>query len=210
MLTGRKLALTLAFTALVALAFGISCRGFFQPNSLVSIAVQPPSPSVILGQSTTLQAWGTYEDNTRSQITSGVDWSTDTPTVLTINETSGVADGVGLGTATVTAAAQGLSGTASATVYIVITSLTVQAPNNTWTFTGADGGTSPGFTVIANGNTDVTTTATFTPSNQTYITCVNGTDPVFCTAVATPPGPYTIVVSYTGSTITYTIPVTAS
>ncbi|MGA2981309.1 MAG: Ig-like domain-containing protein [Terriglobales bacterium] len=210
MFTGRKLALTIAFTVLVALAFGIGCQGFFQSNSLVSIAVQPPSPNVVLGQSTTLQAWGTYQDNTRSQIKSGVDWSSDTPTVLTINETSGVADGVGLGTATVTASAQGLSGTASATVYIVITSLTVLTPN-TWTFTGSKGGTSPGFVVQANGNTDVTTSATFTPSNTTYITCVNGTDPVFCTAIApTPPGPYSIVVSYTGSTITYTIPVTAN
>jgi uncharacterized protein YjdB len=209
MFTGRKLALTLAFTVFVALAFGPSCQGFFQPNSLVSIAVQPPSPNVVLGQTTTLQAWGTFQDNTRSQITSGVAWTSDTPDVLSINETSGVASGVSLGTATVTAAAQGLSGTASATVYINITGLTV-APN-TWTFTGAAGGQNPtGFVVMANGNTDVTTSAIFTSSNTTYINCVNGTDPVFCTAAAgTPPGPYTIVVSYPQTTLTATINVTA-
>jgi hypothetical protein len=210
MFTGRKLALTLAFTVFVALAFGPSCQGFFQPNSLVSIAVQPPSPNVVLNQTTTLQAWGTYQDNTRTQITGGVAWSSDTPDVLTINETSGVASGVGLGTAQVTAAAQGLSGTASATVYITVTSLTVLTPN-TWTFVGANGGTSPGFVVQVNGNTDVTSSSTFTSSNTTWINCVNGTDPVFCTAAAsTPPGPYTIVVSYPQTTLTYTINVTAN
>jgi len=210
MLTGRKLALTLAFAVLIALAFGISCRGFFQPNSLVSIAVQPPSPNVMLGQTTTLQAWGTYQDNTRSQITSGVDWSSDTPAVLTINETSGVAMGVSLGTASITAAAQGLTGTASATVFITVTSLTV-APN-TWSFPGAAGGTNPvGFVVTANGNTDVTTSAIFTSSNTADINCVNGTDPVFCTAIAnTPVGPYTITVSYPQTTITAIITVTAN
>ncbi|HYW39392.1 MAG TPA: Ig-like domain-containing protein [Terriglobales bacterium] len=210
MFTGRKLALTLAFTVLVALAFGVSCKGFFQPNTLVSIAVQPPSPNVVLGQTTTLQAWGTYQDSTRSQITSGVAWSSSDPTTLSINQTSGVATGVSVGTATVTVAAQGLSGTASATVYIVISSLTVSP--TTWSFSAANGGsTNPGFTVTANGGTDVTSSATFTSSNSTYINCVNGTDPVICSAIAsTPPGRYTIVVSYTGSAITYTIQVTAS
>jgi hypothetical protein len=209
MFTGRKLALTIAFTVLVALAFGVGCRDFFQPNSLVSIAVQPPDPTVQLNESTTLQAYGTYQDNTRSLLTSGVAWTSSDPSVLTIDENSGVATGQSIGTATITAAAQGLSNTASATVFITITSLTVNP--TTCTVSAANGGDCPGFTVTANGNTDITSSATFTSSNSTYITCVNGTDPVICTAIAnTPPGPYTIVVSYTGSTITYTIKVTAS
>ena len=212
MLTGRKLALTLVFTGLVALAAGISCRGFFQPNYLLTVAVQPPSPNVLLGQTTTLQAWGTYQDGSRSLITSGVAWSSDTPDVLSFaDDTSGVASGVSLGTANVTAAAQGLSGTASATVYLTVTSLTV-APN-TWTFTGSVGGMNPtGFVVTANGTVDVTSTATFASSNTTWINCTNGTDPVFCTALAgTPAGPYTITVTYTGySGNSPTIAVTAN
>src|SRR5208337_1689856 len=112
MFTVRKLALTLAFTVLVALAFGVSCRGFFPANSLLSIAVQPPSPNVVLGQTTKLQAWGTYQNNSgQTQIKSGVAWSSDTPAVLSIDETTGVATGNSLGTATVTASAQGLSAT---------------------------------------------------------------------------------------------------
>jgi hypothetical protein len=209
MFTGRKLALTLAFTVLIALALGVSCTGFFQPNSLVSVAVQPPSPNVLLSGTTTLQAWGTYQDNTRSQIKSGVAWTSSDPTILSIDENSGIATGVSVGTATVTAAAQGLSGTASATVYIVISNLTLNF--NTWTFTAVNGGTSPGFVVMANGTTDITSSATFTSSNTTFINCVNNTDPVYCTALAgTTPGPYTITVSYTGSSITAIINVTAS
>ncbi len=211
MFTGRKLALTLAFTVLVALAFGVSCRGFFPANSLLSIAIQPPTPNVVLGQTSTLQAWGTYQNGGgQTQITSGVAWSSDTPDVLSIDETTGVAMGNSLGPATVTASAQGLSATASATVYIVVSSLKVTP--NTWSFTGASGGTNPvGFVVTANGGTDVTSSAIFTSSNTTYINCVNGTDPVFCTAIAgTPPNPYTIVVSYPQTNLTATINVTAN
>ena len=210
MLTGRKLALSLAFTVLVALAFGVSCRGFFQANTLDSIAVQPPSPNIVLTQTQTLTAWGTYADSTRSQIKSGVSWSSDSPNVVSIDPASGVATGQGLGTATITASAQGLSGTASATVYIVITSLTVDP--DTWTFNADTGGNNPtGFKVTANGSDDVTTGASFT-SVSPNITCVNGTDPVFCTATAVGTGAYTttITVSYPETAITAAIKVTAN
>ena len=210
MLTGRKLPLTLAFAGLLLLAFGAGCKGFFQKNALNAVAIQPPSPQIQLTESATLQAWGTYQDNTRAQITSGVVWSSSAPDILSIDPSSGVATGNAVGPATITASAQGLSGTASATVYIQISSLTVTP--NVWTFTGAQGGTNPvGFVAKANGSVDVTSSATFASSNTTYITCVNNTDPVFCTAIAqTPPGQYTITVSYTGSNITATIAVTAS
>ena len=210
MFTGRKLALTIAFTVLVALAFGVGCRDFFQPNSLVSIAVQPPSPSVLLNTTTTLQAYGTFQDNTRSLLTSGVVWSTSDGTIMPIDPTSGVVTGQNLGTATITASSQGISGTASATVYINVTSMTVNPP--TWQFKASAGG-SQAFTVTVNGNTDVTSSATFTPSSSTnsLIDCVEGTDPVICTAQGgLTPAPYTIVVSYTGTNVTFTIDVTAN
>ncbi len=49
MLTGRKLALTLAFTVLVVVAFGMSCNGFFTDPTLSSIAIQPPTPQIEIG-----------------------------------------------------------------------------------------------------------------------------------------------------------------
>ena len=120
MLTGRKLALTLAFTVLVAVAAGVGCQGFFPPNSLTAISIQPPSPQIEVGTSTTLQAWGTYANvSGTSLITSGVEWTSSDSTVLQIGLTTGVATGEGTGgTATVTASAQGLSATASATAYL--------------------------------------------------------------------------------------------
>ena len=131
MLVGRKLGLTLAFAVLVALAFSVSCTGFFPKNSLTAITIQPPTPQIEVGTAQNLQAWGTYANNTgTSQITSGVVWTSSDNTVLTINATTGVATGVGTGgSATITASAQGLSGTASANVYLgSITSFTLCTP----------------------------------------------------------------------------------
>ncbi len=58
MFTGRKLALSLAFTALVALATGVSCKGFFvQPTlpQLRSIRLRP------LDVGTKAYPYGTYD-----------------------------------------------------------------------------------------------------------------------------------------------------
>lgn len=207
MLTGRKLALTLAFAGLLVVAFGVGCKGFFPNPVLQSIAIQPPSPQIVLGDTLDLQAWGTYDDGTRSQITSGVSWTSDDSASVAIDPTSGVATGQALGTAGITASAQGLSGTATATVYLVITSLTVTP--TTWSFSGT-AGDSKAFTATANGNIDVTSTATFTPSNTTFFDCPGGTSPVTCTAQAgTTAGSYTITVSYPGSTLTAVVNVTA-
>jgi hypothetical protein len=209
MFNGRKLALTLAFTVLVALAFGVSCRGFFPKPVLQSIAIQPPSPQIVLTKTLTLQAWGTYDNGTRSQITSGVAWTTNNAATVLIDPNTGVATGQGLGTAGITASAQGLSGTATVTVYLVITSLTVNP--TTWSFQGLQGSTDQPFTATANGNVDVTSGATFTPSDTTHFSCPGGTSPVLCTAGAgTPPGPYTIKVTYPGSTLTAIVNVTVN
>ena len=87
MFRGFKLAVTLAFTGLVALATGISCRGFFQADTLSAISLQPPTPQIQVGQSSTIQAWGTYSpDNNRSQIKSGVAWTSSDETVITMTQ----------------------------------------------------------------------------------------------------------------------------
>jgi len=202
MFTGRKLAVTLAFTGLVAVALGVSCRGFFPPNSLTAITIQPPSPQIEVGPTTTqtLQAWGTYLDNTRSQITSGVVWTSSDNTVIMIDQNTGVATGVNTGgTATITAAAQGLSATATATAYLgTITNF--QVCLGTFGSTVCSNGANPlpwpvnaQATVtqnfIAQGTSngvplDLTAAATWTVSTAaaTSITCTNaGVTPETCT-----------------------------
>ncbi len=234
MLTGRKLALTLAFTVLVALATGISCKGFFQPNTLSSIAIQPPSPQIEVGSTTTetLQAWGTYSDNSRAQITSGVSWTSSDNTIVEIIGAcanaqpcgSATAEGVNTGgTATITASAQGISATASATAYLgTVTSFEVclgtfvagQACNTgTWAPRSAKGGTQDYYVqaTYQGSPIDLTTASTFgaiSPATTVgSITCDNTSSPASCTVTAgtTPfPQTYTFTVTY-GTTNSVTV-----
>lgn len=224
MLTGRKLALTLAFTALIALAFGVSCTGFFPKNSLTAITIQPPSPQIEIGTPQGLQAWGTYANNTgTSQITSGVVWTSSDNSVLTIDPSTGVATGVGTGgggTATVTASAQGLSGTASATVYLgsitgyevcegTYGATTSCSSGSTPLTLNVDATNSVTLNFVAQANNpsnppvppllDLTTASTWTveSSISLSISCDNSISPASCTVdQGTVAGSYTISVTY--------------
>jgi hypothetical protein len=221
MWTGRKLALTLGFTALIALAFGVSCTGFFPPNSLTAVSIQPPSPQIEVGTPQTLQAWGTYQDGTRAQITSGVQWTSSDNTVLQIGPTTGLATGEGAGgNATVTAAAQGLNGTASANVYLGTvnsfelcqgsfgsTDCSSGASPLIWNAPAAN--SSPIQTFVAQatnpnpppGTLDLTLASTWTVVTQPLsgtISCYNnGASPETCTVSETAtPGTYPVTVTY--------------
>jgi hypothetical protein len=213
MLTGRKLALTLAFTALVAVAFGASCRGFFPKPVLQSIAINPTAPQVNVGQTQSLQLFGTYDDGTRRQVTSGVSWSAVPTSVATISGTgSATLTGVTSGSATITASAQALSATAAATVIGNVTAITVSPASGSvavgvgapFTFAATPG--PPSFITALNGGT-----LGISP-NDGNITCTvsldgNNNPDELCTASAIMNGSYSIVMTYpspTGGTITST------
>jgi len=231
MLTGRKLELTVAFAVLLALAFGVSCKGFFPKNTLTAVTIQPPSPQIAVGTPQTLQAWGTYQDNSRAQITSGVQWTSSDSNVLQIGLTSGVATGEGAGgSATVTASAEGLSGTASATVYLgSITSFELctgtfgstacssGANPLVWNANAANSTPSQSFVAQATNpappppTIDLTTASTWTvvaqPATGT-ISCINsGASPETCSVTqGASPGTYTVTVTYgTSSSATLSI-----
>lgn len=238
MLTGRKLALTLAFTVLVVVAFGMSCNGFFTDPTLDSIAIQPTSPQIEIGSSTTqtLEAWGTYSDNTRSRITSGVSWTSSPATIVEITGAcanakpcgSATAQAVASGTSTITAAAQGLSTTATATAYLGNitnfevcqgTTVPVTSCTSTWSVNALNGSTTQAFVAqgTSNGTTfDLTTAATWTvaPTPTTgSITCTNnGASPEPCLVEQnTTAGSYTITVTYGANpTLTATVSVTVT
>jgi len=212
MLTGRKLALTLAFTVLVALAFGVSCRGFFPKPILQSIAINPTAPQVNVDKTLNLQLFGTYDDGSRSPVTSGVGWSIVPTSVATIAGTgSATLTGVTSGSATITASAQALSATATATVIGNVTSITVSPASGNakiggqgapFTFAATPG--PPTFITADNGGT-----LTITPADG-HITCIvsvdtNSNPDELCTAVTGAAGPYSIVMTYpspTGGTVT--------
>jgi hypothetical protein len=170
MLTRRKLALTLAFTGLVAIAVGVSCRGFFQNPTLSSIVISPASANVGIGDTATLVVYGTYSDGSRNTVTSGVSWSVD-PTGIANITGSGNATitGVAAGSTTATADAQGLTSTASITVAGNVTSINA----------------TPSSLSFANGTTSQAITFAATPGPPDYITTSNGGTLVITTASGT-------------------------
>lgn len=208
MFSGRKLPITLAFVVLLGLAFGASCKGFFVDPTLTSIAVSPTAPQVEVGKTITLQAFGTYDDGTRKQVKSGVSWSSGTRAVATIDANSGVLTGVAPGSSLITASAQALSGTATATVILTgVTAITV-APTSGNVNKGGSGFAFT-FTATANGapvniTTDNGGILTITPSTSN-VTCAADGDTELCTAdTNATPGTYNIKMTYPGSSASAT------
>jgi hypothetical protein len=227
----QKLRVAGAFAALAMLALAVSCTGFFQNPTLTTITIDPPTPSINQGASEQLTATGTYQDGSTSTLTGGtscsgntVCWSSSDTTVVTIT-TTGVATGVGQGSATITAASGAITGTTQATVDLTnvtnfevcegtfgtatpcssgSTALTWNLPNDdgqTPTFVAQ--GTSSGQTV------DLTASSTWTPQfaapAEGSVECTGGVSPESCTiADDTTPGTYTFTVTYG------TIPLTAT
>jgi hypothetical protein len=144
MFTGRKLPITLAFVALVALAIGASCKGFFVDPTLTSITISPTAPQVEIAKTQQLSVFGTYDDGSRKQVKSGVNWSTAPTGIVTVDPTTSIMTGKTVGTTQLTADAQGLTATATATVFEVITQLTItpatasQSQGNSVNFTVKD------------------------------------------------------------------------
>jgi len=210
MLTKRKLALTLAFTVLVAVAFGVSCKGFFVEPTLTSITINPTSPSVQLGETTTVKAYGVNSNDQGSYLTSDVSWSSSDNTIATVTGTgSAVLTGLQIGTVTITAASESVTDSATATVYITISSMSINP-----TSASVTPGETQSFHVYANGGADdITSGATLTVYNDgtttvaSNISCAyNSTDleQICTTYSSTSTGTYQVVASYTGTTITAT------
>ncbi len=210
--TNSKLRLIAAFAALATLALAVSCRGFFVNPTLTSIAISPTTPQVAINTTLTLQVFGTYDDGTRSQVKSGVSWSSDTPDVAPVDPVTGIMTGQSLGTATITADAEGLTSTASATVYLSgVTAITVK-PN---TGTVSESGGAQNFMASASANgkdVDITGSATWTlnPASAS-VTCTYVAPDEQCSAVSGATiGPYSITVSYPGTTIVGTATLTVT
>jgi hypothetical protein len=102
--------------------------------TLVSIAVTPESPFILLGASQQFTATGTYSDKSTQNITASVTWASDTPKVATISNAAGsqgLAASVSVGTSTITATL----GVIGSTVLTVTQSVTTQS----WTLHGPPG-----------------------------------------------------------------------
>jgi Big-like domain-containing protein len=122
MLSSRQVCkLAVAFAALLILALGLGCSGFFVDPVLTSMTVGPAAV-IQTGGTIQMTAVGTYNDGSQKRLTSGVYWGSGTPNIATVNSSSGIVTGIGPGQALITAAKDTM--TASATVTVTIGGLT--------------------------------------------------------------------------------------
>ncbi|MGO9450365.1 MAG: beta strand repeat-containing protein [Candidatus Binataceae bacterium] len=122
-------------TAIAATQGGISgsTTVSITPAKLVSMTVIPPDASLAKGTVAQFTANGNFSDETTRDLTNSVNWSSTDQGVVTISNaagTNGQATGVGVGTATVTATQNGVSGTAAVTgIPATLVSITVTPPS---------------------------------------------------------------------------------
>jgi hypothetical protein len=208
----RKLKLIGAFAALGTLALAVSCRGFFQNPTLSSLTINPSAPNVQVGDTTGLKAFGVYNDGSGGYVTSDVSWSTSDASVATVTGTGNATmTGVTNGTATITATAQSVTGSATATVFLVITSLKITPTSANYSASGVV----QAFQVFANSNINVSSTAIITPFQNgvtaTTFTCTyDQVSAIDCTDSSAVVGNYQFVASYTGSSLTATATVSVT
>ena len=200
-----------AVAVLTLLGSAASCTGFFVNPTWTAITIQPPNPTVAVGFTETLTAWGTDTNGNRSQVTSNLVWdlsgASNGGTVATLNASNGVLTGVAAGTVTVTASAEGISGTATATVAQEVSTMTITPASNQVT----DDGSSFATFTVTSGSTNLSSLVTLTAYQNgtaiTDITCAydSGTNTQQCTPASglVPSGStstYSIVVTYAGYT----------
>lgn len=207
--TKHKLQLAGAFAALATLALALSCRGFFVNPTLTAITISPSAPQVEVNQTESLTVYGTYNDGSTGQVSSGVTWSSSTPSVATFSSpSSNILEGLTLGTTTITANAQAVSGTASATVYLGgITAIVIKPSSNSVSISGATVATYDAYATANGSQVNISAQgAVWTVSpTSTEVTCSPSGEDEQCSATSgASTGTYTLTVSYPGSSITAT------
>ncbi len=87
--------------------------------TLQSIAVTPPAPSIAKGTTQQFVATGTFSNGSTQDLTNQATWSSSDPTIGLVSDAAGskgLGTGVAVGTATVSAALNGVTGSTSLTV----------------------------------------------------------------------------------------------
>jgi len=214
-----------AVAALGLLALAASCRGFFPPTTFTAITISPTTPQVALGETLSLQLYGTPSGGGGNQaISTGVDWSTTTGTSGSAsfnNPSSALLTGNNVGSITVNASFEGLTATANGVVYLTnVVSICVSTSNTSGSCSTQTEDISEPVPVSlfaianytdANGQSqtiDITTSATWTLSgaDASGITCTTTTSPAVCSepTAATTAGDVTITVTYPQTSVTGT------
>ena len=111
------------FRALVLIGIGLSFAGCANTSGLDSIQVSPATQSLAVGQTVQFTAVGTYGNSkhlSTQNVTSGVTWTSSTPSVATISS-AGIATALGGGATTITASAAGFAGQVTSSAVLTVT-----------------------------------------------------------------------------------------
>lgn len=109
--------------ALLLTGLMMPITGCTNPSGLDSITITPSTESLNVGDNVQLTATGTYGNashQTTQPVTTGVTWASSAPTVASVVATTGAVTAAGVGTATITATAQGFRGPVTATATVTV------------------------------------------------------------------------------------------
>jgi trimeric autotransporter adhesin len=170
--TRRKLQLIGSFVFLVLMAMAVGCNGFFVDPILVSIAVTPPTPTLVVGGSSfQMTAFGTYDDGSKKDINSKVIWTMTPPGYATITA-AGLLTGTSPSPSTVTLQASDVDivGTTTFQVFSNITAVNVTPSTQTVSVSAGTPVCLQAIATTSTGQQDISSSATWTftdPSGQT-------------------------------------------
>jgi hypothetical protein len=206
----QKLRLACTLAMLVASALTISCTGFFVNPTLTAVSVGPSGLNLTVNQTFQMTATGTNSDGTQKTLTSGVVWSSDAASIVSVGQNSGLVTGLQIGSANITASSGGCSSCSGSTSVSVVlnnvTSITVSPSSATAKINSI----AAVFKATAQpGSVDITQNATWkvfdsTNTDQTAnfsLSFVPGQGESFLPTTATA-GTYSVVASYSSTTIT--------
>ncbi len=205
--TGLATTLTPGTTTITATSGTISGSATLTVTAavLTSIAVTPATASVPAGDGHQFTATGTYSNGTTQNLTSTVQWTSSAISIATVSS-GGLATGVTLGTATISATSGTISGSATLTVTAaVLTSIAVTPTTDSVAVGYTQQFTATG--TYSNGTTqNLTSTASWTSSNTSVATIK------VHTGLATTLTPGTTTITATSGTISgsATLTVTAA
>lgn len=207
--TNQKLRLLGAFAALATLALAVNCTGFFVGDTLQSIAVGPASVNVPIGSQQQMTATGTYTPSGNPKnitAATGIVWQSSDATA-TVSST-GLVQGVSLGTPTITATLGTISGQAA--INIVLSNVTSIVVTPSAQSVSTNGGFVT-FKAMANVSgqsqqVDISAQAVWTIQNSANYTLTQGVSPETVTTVSGAPiGEIdTLTATYTAGTTQYT------
>ena len=180
--------------------------------TLQSIAVTPAAPSIAKGTTQQFTAMGSFSDGSTQNLTSQATWTSSAPTIATVSNAAGskgLGTGVAVGTATISAALNGVTGSTT----LAVTTATLQSIAVTPANPSVAKGTTRQFTATGTysdtSTQDLTTQVTWASSATTVATISNAAGTAGL-ATAIDVGPTTISATFGGTTGSTVLTVTTA